>query len=98
MHQGLKLLVVAFEVKLQVRAVGIDGGGVQGGFFNRAGIELLVQHAGLDDGGKRRRRHRVGCENTEIEIYSTLKVHGVAGSQDALLEALVVANSRSEEH
>ena len=62
-HQGLELLVVALEVKLQVRAVGIDGGGVKGRLFDRAGIELLVKHAGLHDRRKRSRRHRVGREN-----------------------------------
>src|ERR1700687_929855 len=57
LHQRLELLVVALEVKLHIRAVGIDGGGVKGGLFSRAGIEFFVEHARLHDRGKRSRGH-----------------------------------------
>src|SRR5229473_4039064 len=74
-HQSLKLLVVRLEVDLQVRAVGIDSGRVNGSFFDGTGIELLVKHAGLDDGGERCRRHRVCCffffnDTATTEIYT----------------------------
>src|ERR1017187_8969750 len=90
-HQGLELLIVALEVDLQVRAVGIDAGSVNGSLFDRAGTELLVKHNALEDGGQRGRRHRVGGFNAQIEIYSVLEGHGVARSQNALLDAFVVA-------
>src|SRR5260370_27175665 len=43
--------------------------------FDRAGIEFFVEHAGLNDRGKRSRGHRVCGENTQIEIHSALEVH-----------------------
>jgi len=46
MHQRLKLLIGSLKVQLQVRTVGINGGVVDGNFFGRRGIHLLVEDAG----------------------------------------------------